>query len=138
MAGRDLSVYQNEWIVQFTRDALAQVHSVAEVAGLFPAEAFSFEVIGGLGPPARSWCGPRGRPADAVSDWLAQTADVAYYEPNAILPVSQVPNDPSFGSAWGLHNTGQTSADRRASPTPTSTPPRPGTSPPAAPASWSA
>jgi subtilisin family serine protease len=38
---------------------------------------------------------------------LAKALDgVAYAEPNYILTTGVTPNDPSFGSLWGLHNTG--------------------------------
>jgi len=103
-----LSVYQNEWIVQLSHDALAQVHSVAEVAGLFQAREFSFEVLGGLGATGQLLVRAAGASSDAVSAWLAADANIAYYEPNAILPLAQVANDPSLGLTWGLHNTGQT------------------------------
>ena len=40
-----------------------------------------------------------------------QTLDLAfaalYVEPNYILTTTAIPNDPSFDSQWGLHNTGQ-------------------------------
>jgi subtilisin family serine protease/subtilisin-like proprotein convertase family protein/nuclear transport factor 2 (NTF2) superfamily protein len=49
-----------------------------------------------------------GAASDAVSHWLEKDGDVAYYEPNEILPLSRTPNDPSLGQLWGLNNTGQT------------------------------
>jgi subtilisin family serine protease len=33
---------------------------------------------------------------------------VAYAEPNYIIRLSAIPDDPRFGDLWGLHNTGQT------------------------------
>jgi hypothetical protein len=39
---------------------------------------------------------------------LSARPDVEYAEPNFIVHVITVPNDPSFGSLWGLQNTGQT------------------------------
>jgi subtilisin family serine protease len=33
--------------------------------------------------------------------------EVEYAEPNFVLRANILPNDPSFGSLWGLHNTGQ-------------------------------
>ena len=33
---------------------------------------------------------------------------VEYIEPNYIVEINRIPNDPQFGQLWGLHNTGQT------------------------------
>lgn len=33
--------------------------------------------------------------------------EIEYVEPNYLVQVQVLPNDPSFGSLWGLHNTGQ-------------------------------
>ncbi|MEW6324188.1 MAG: S8 family serine peptidase [Nitrospirota bacterium] len=39
---------------------------------------------------------------------LSADARIAYAEPDYEVRISAVPNDPSFSSLWGLHNTGQT------------------------------
>jgi len=44
--------------------------------------------------------------ADAVRGYQSDP-DVEYAEPNWIYRTQAVPNDPSFGQLWGLHNTGQ-------------------------------
>lgn len=52
----------------------------------------------------------RVRPGMAVTGavaTLAQRSDVAYAEPDYLVHASLTPNDPLFGSLWGLHNTGQ-------------------------------
>jgi serine protease len=38
---------------------------------------------------------------------LGKHPAIEYAEPNYIVQVLAVPNDPSFGELWGLHNTGQ-------------------------------
>jgi serine protease len=38
---------------------------------------------------------------------LAKHPAIEYVEPNYIYHVTATPNDPSFGTLWGLHNTGQ-------------------------------
>jgi thermitase len=48
-----------------------------------------------------------GDPA-AVAARLNALPNVLYAEPNYILRASAIPNDPSFGQLYGLHNTGQT------------------------------
>ena len=44
----------------------------------------------------------------AVAEAFEQSDEVVYAEPNyRVRATSTTPNDPSFGSLWGLHNTGQ-------------------------------
>src|SRR5690349_6075395 len=38
---------------------------------------------------------------------VAGNRHVRFVEPNAIIHTDALPNDPSFGSQWGLRNTGQ-------------------------------
>ena len=68
-------------------------------AGLFQSKTSRIEVIGGLGLAGQLLVRAAGASSDAVSTWLDRTPTIAYYEPNAILPLSQVPNDPSFGKS---------------------------------------
>jgi len=39
---------------------------------------------------------------------LKQDPRVAFVEPNYIVSIAKIPNDPNFDQLWGLHNTGQT------------------------------
>jgi subtilisin family serine protease len=39
---------------------------------------------------------------------LQQDPRVRYAEPNHVITIDSLPNDPSFGNTWGLNNTGQT------------------------------
>jgi subtilisin family serine protease len=48
----------------------------------------------------------RGEVDDAIAT-LEASPDVLFAEPNFIYRASAIPNDPRFGSAWGLDNTGQ-------------------------------
>jgi serine protease len=38
---------------------------------------------------------------------LANHPAIEYVEPNWLVHINQIPNDPQFGVLWGLHNTGQ-------------------------------
>ncbi|MEX2621618.1 MAG: S8 family serine peptidase [Egibacteraceae bacterium] len=50
-----------------------------------------------------------GRAPDAVARGLQRDGRVEHAEPNSVLrALADPPNDPAFGSQWGLHNTGQT------------------------------
>jgi len=50
----------------------------------------------------------RGNSLSATLRNLRSNRDVEYAEPNYILHTYATPNDPRFGSLWGMHNTGQT------------------------------
>jgi hypothetical protein len=45
--------------------------------------------------------------ADKLRKRLANDPRVRYVEPNYVLTVDAIPNDPSFAELWGLHNDGQ-------------------------------
>ena len=121
--GAAVDVYMDEWIVQLTREAAAQVSVFSDVTSLFNNSDLGIEVIGGLGLQGQILV-RAGALADTIGQWFTKQTAIAYYEPNAILPLERTANDPSMGQTWGLNNTGQTPA---ASSTPTSTRPRPGT-----------
>lgn len=58
-------------------------------------------------------------PEGTVNEALAvyrKNASVLYAEPDCLLCVDDMPNDTSFGSLWGLHNTGQTVAGNPGTP----------------------
>ena len=51
---------------------------------------------------------PPGMGVPMAIDFYSQQPEVEYAEPNYIVYADATPNDPMFGSLWGLHNTGQT------------------------------
>ena len=50
----------------------------------------------------------RSKSVEALTASLFNKPNVLYVEPNYILRLAATPNDPSYGSLWGLKNTGQT------------------------------
>jgi subtilase family protein/fervidolysin-like protein len=45
---------------------------------------------------------------DAAIAKLSQDPRVRYAEPNHVITIESLPNDPAFANTWGLNNTGQT------------------------------
>ena len=71
----------------------------------FQADADDVEPIGGRGAErVRS----RRLNTQQLLQTLQANPDLEFVEPNYIVRVGAAPNDPSFGSLWGLLNTGQT------------------------------
>jgi Subtilase family len=50
---------------------------------------------------------PRGRAVEAALEHLRRHGAVEFAEPNRVYTIDAVPDDPGFGSLWGLDNTGQ-------------------------------
>ncbi len=48
-----------------------------------------------------------GRSPAAAGRSLERRSEVAYVEPNRFVEAATMPNDPRFGSLWGLHNDGR-------------------------------
>ena len=74
------------------RDALEQADA-APNARLKPIRTFVASV-------------PASDRAGALAE-LRRDPRVRFAEPDAVYAVDTLPNDPSFGQLWGLHNTGQ-------------------------------
>jgi subtilisin family serine protease/subtilase family serine protease len=53
--------------------------------------------------------GLRGQSTEALIKAYSKRPNVEYVEPNVIVHITQTPNDTSYSSLYGLHNTGQTS-----------------------------
>src|SRR5213593_4103048 len=51
---------------------------------------------------------PRGLQVEEAIRLYRRIPIVHYAEPNFIVNATVIPNDPQFGSLWGLHNTSQT------------------------------
>ena len=60
-----------------------------------------------IGNGLRRWRAKRLRTRELIAR-LRANPDVEFVEPNYVIRVAAVPNDPSFGNLWGLFNSGQT------------------------------
>jgi subtilisin family serine protease len=92
----------NQLIVRLAAGGSA-VRLAAVLAKVGGVDVKKFETVDGLYvitlPPTMSV-------ASAIAH-VRQLEGVAYAEPNYIVKTQTVPNDPSFGTMWNLHNTGQ-------------------------------
>ncbi len=106
-AGGSVDARDGYWIVQLTEKAAGGARSVADIARLLPQDKVGFQVVKGLGAAGQVLVYAPGASASAVSNWLGRSANVAWFEPDAVIYAEQVPNDPGFPNQWGLDNTGQ-------------------------------
>ena len=105
--GEDVAVLTDHWVVQFGEAALAGIESVADTVGLFPAGAITFELVEGLGLAGQVLMRTHEATVAEVVTWLEGAATISTYQPNFILQIQAVPDDPLYGNLWGLENVGQ-------------------------------
>ena len=92
--GRPVDVHADRWIA---RTSATQAGQLGLAAG-WQAES--------LGEGFFAVSTPGAGVAD-VTGWAAGSPLVSYVEPDFVIAPAAIPNDPSFGSLWGLNNSGQ-------------------------------
>jgi subtilisin family serine protease len=92
--GRGVEVHADSWIA---RTSATQAGQLGLAAG-WQAES--------LGEGFFAVSTPGAGVAD-VTGWAAGSPLVSYVEPDFVIAPAAIPNDPSFGSLWGLNNSGQ-------------------------------
>ena len=92
--GRIVEVHADAWIAQTSATSAAQLG----LAAGWRAES--------LGEGFFALAAPGAGVAD-VTGWAGGSPLVVAVEPDFVIAPATIPNDPSFGSLWGLHNTGQ-------------------------------
>lgn len=106
-AGTGIAIPAPQVEVQFEPSVSEkEQQSVLSAAG---AEHLAKAPFGGL-PQAFQLTGPRsGLEVLEISNRLAEAPEVIFSQPNMLATgrAAHIPNDPGFGEAWGLHNTGQ-------------------------------
>jgi uncharacterized delta-60 repeat protein len=97
----------SEWIVRLSTAALETINSVDEAASWLANPSLGLSVIAGLGLPGQLLVRATGAVADIEQFFTASDA-FAYFTANRQVGVQATPNDTSYSSLYGLHNTGQT------------------------------
>jgi autotransporter-associated beta strand protein len=106
--GQSVEAAAGQWIVRLTPEATARAGSVQGVAELLHSRQIGAQVVRGLGLEGMVLVqAATGTDTEAVETWLTSRSEVAYFEPNAVLRLAAMPNDPDIGQLWGMHNTGQ-------------------------------
>jgi len=102
-AGLTRQIEWNGGVVEVHADAWIAKTSATHAADLALAAGWRAESLGegffALSTP--------GAGVVAVTSWAAGSPLVASVEPDFVIAPAALPNEPSFGSLWGLHNTGQ-------------------------------
>lgn len=95
------------WIVQLKSEVAAQLSSVNDSLPLFSTIPGAAQVVRGLGSVGQVLIQTWDADNSAVEQWLSQSPTVESFSPDRSLHIEAIPNDSSFTSLWGLHNTGQ-------------------------------
>ena len=99
---------RNRWIVQLTTQAVDRTGSAAGAKDVLHHGPSKTRVVRGLGIEGMLLlqAEPGVDPVE-VEAWLSGNPLVAYWEPDAPLGLTALPDDVDFHELWGLNNTGQ-------------------------------
>ncbi|MFM8224188.1 MAG: S8 family peptidase, partial [Planctomycetaceae bacterium] len=97
-----------QWIVELTPEGRASATDVGTAARMLESQAAGARVVRGLGLQGSLLVQTQMGDFEATRAWLASQPGVARVSADAVVSVAAVPNDPSYGSLYGLENTGGT------------------------------
>ncbi len=106
--GHPARVYAGEWVVQFDDihgPGASQVDQIQTRLDKLPLPLHVEQYLGRDGLVLID--APSETPFETVRDTLHPLGNVADVEPNLVYSATMIPNDPSFGTQYGLNNTGQ-------------------------------
>ncbi len=95
-----------QWIVRFDATLAAELTGVAQSTVLLTG-GVNYEIIAGLGMTGQILLRTTGADTNTVERWLAANDKITNFEQDQVRVFQALPNDTSFGSLWGLNNTGQ-------------------------------
>jgi len=93
--------------VRLTRESLAGVQRMEDVAQRLNVGTVQFAVVQGLGLPGQVLVCAIQTSTEEVVAALRANPHVSTFEPDAMVTGEKSPNDPWFDAQIGLHNTGQ-------------------------------
>ena len=99
-----------QWIVRFSEQALGVMNGLSHAVAAIEGSTGGFRVLAGLGLPGQLLVETTSSLSNALAA-LSGRGDLVYFEPSHMISLGasaeSMPNDPSFGSLYGLHNVGQ-------------------------------
>jgi len=99
-----------QWIVRFSEQALGAMTGLSHAVAAIEGSMGGFRVLAGLGLPGQLLVETTSPLANAL-EALSGRGDLVYFEPSHMISLGATaaspPDDPSFGSLYGLHNVGQ-------------------------------
>ena len=99
-----------QWIVRFSERAVGAIAGLSRAVAAIEGSMSGFRVLAGLGLPGQLLLETTS-PLSKALEALAGRGDLVYFEPSTMISLGataeSIPNDPSFGTLYGLHNIGQ-------------------------------
>lgn len=99
-----------QWIVRFSEQSLGVITGLSHAVAAIEGSMSGFRVLAGLGLPGQLLLETTSPLSNALAA-LGDRGDLVYFEPSTMISLgattAATPNDPSFGSLYGLHNVGQ-------------------------------
>ena len=96
----------SQWIVRLNASAIQVNDRPSEAAATINNPALGLRAERGLGLPGMMLVQATAS-ASAVQAYLSALSTVSYFGPNGQVSILKTPNDSSYGSLWGMNNTGQ-------------------------------
>ena len=98
------------WIVRFSEQSLRAITGLSHAVEAIERSMSGFRVLAGLGLPGQLLLETTTPLSNALAA-LSGRGDLIYFEPSHMISIgataNATPNDPRFGTLYGLHNVGQ-------------------------------
>ena len=105
--GQQVQAAVNQWLIQLSDFAIAQVSAVQEVDQMLNLGPLGGRLLRGLGSPGQVLIEAATSSRKIVVQAMKESDLVASIEPNLLIQVQTTPDDTKFDEQWALHNIGQ-------------------------------